>query len=142
MICSQCFPISFDTLNSHKKFQTYSFTPSTGPGPHPFSFLVIKYFFLEKSNWQYLGHFSLKWKNETTFFSPTFKVEEIKVVLFFHFEIKWMSYGHFYVSHHLISETKNQKSRKWPYLTNFSPKWKNKTALFPSTLKVGEKKVV
>ena len=76
-------------------------------------------------------------KDKTTFFSPTFKV-----VLFFHLGLKWVSYGHFFVSQHMSSETKIQKSRKWPYLTHFSPKWKNKTTLFPSTLKVGEKKVV
>ena len=92
--------------------------------------------------WPYLAHFSSKWKNKTTLFPSTLKVGKKKVVLFFHFELKWLSYGHFYVSQHLISETKNQKSRKWPYLTHFSPKWKNKTTLFPSTLKVGEKKVV
>ena len=34
-------------------------------------------------------------KNNTTFFCPTFKVEGKKVVLFFHFELKWKSYGHF-----------------------------------------------
>ena len=63
------------------------------------------------------------------------------MVLFFHFELKWLSYGHFYVSHHLISETKNQKSRKWPYLAHFSSKWKNKTTFFSPTFKVEENKV-
>ena len=92
--------------------------------------------------WPYLAHFNSKWKNKTTLFPSTLKVGEKKVVLFFHFELKWPSYGHFYVSQHCISEMKNQKSRKWPYLAHFSFKWKNKTTLYPSTLKVGEKKVV
>ena len=75
-------------------------------------------------------------------FLQLLKLKEIKWSYFFYLEVKWQSYGHFYVSQHVTSETKNQKSRKWPYLTHFSPKWKNKTTLFPSTLKVGEKKVV
>ena len=110
-------------------------------------FYVSKHLISETKNqksrkWLYLAHFSPKWKNKTTFFSSTLKVREKKVVLVFHFEQKWPSYGHFHVSQHMISETKNQKSRKWPYLAHFSSKWKNKTTLFSSTLKVGEKKVV
>ena len=92
--------------------------------------------------WPYLTWFSSKLKNKTTLFSSTLKVREKKVVLVFHFEQKWPSCGHFHISQNMISETKNQKSRKWPYLAHFSSKWKNKTTLFSSTLKVGEKKVV
>ena len=44
--------------------------------------------FLTKTNNQpYLTHFSSKLKNKTAIFSPTFKVEEKKVVLFFCFEL-------------------------------------------------------
>ena len=45
----------------------------------------------------YLAHFSLKWKNKTTLFSSTLKVEENKVVLFFHFKPNWARYGRFLV---------------------------------------------
>ena len=109
-----------------------------------FHFFQLSYFLLKSLKTKklpYFAHFSSKWKNKGTLFPSTLKVGEKKVVLFFHFELKWLSYGHFYVSQHLISGTKNQKSRKWPYLTHFSPKWKNKTTLFSSTLKVGENKV-
>ena len=34
-------------------------------------------------------------KNKGTLFSPTFKIEENKVPLFFGLEIKWRGYGHF-----------------------------------------------
>ena len=45
----------------------------------------------------YLAHFSLKWKNKITLFSSTLKVEEIRVVLFFHFKPIWARYGRFLV---------------------------------------------
>ena len=45
----------------------------------------------------YLAHFGLKWKNKTTLFCQTFKVEEKKVVLFFNFELNQARYGHFLV---------------------------------------------
>ena len=45
----------------------------------------------------YIAHFGLKWKNKTTLFCQTFKVEEKKVVLFFNFELKQARYGHFLV---------------------------------------------
>ena len=92
--------------------------------------------------WPYLAHFSSKWKNKTTLLSSTLKVGEKKVVLFFHLELKWATYGHFYFSQLLTFKTKMSKLRKWPYLAHFCSKWKNKTTLFSSTLKVEEKKVV
>ena len=52
---------------------------------------------LKTSQWPYHAYFSSKWKNKTTFFSSTLKVGEIKVVLFFHFELKWVRYGHWLV---------------------------------------------
>ena len=45
----------------------------------------------------YIAHFGLKWKNKTTLFCQTFKVEEKKVVLFFNFELNQARYGHFLV---------------------------------------------
>ena len=45
----------------------------------------------------YLAHFGLKWKNKTTLFCQTFKVEEKKVVLFFNFGLNEARYGHFLV---------------------------------------------
>ena len=45
----------------------------------------------------YLAHFGLKWKNKTTLFCQTFKVEEKKVVSFFNFELNQARYGHFLV---------------------------------------------
>ena len=33
-------------------------------------------------------------KNKDTLFSPTFKIEESNVPLFFGLEVKWMGYGH------------------------------------------------
>ena len=47
--------------------------------------------------WPYLAHFSLKWKNKTTLFCQTFKVEEKKVVSFFKFELNQARYGHLLV---------------------------------------------
>ena len=45
-----------------------------------------QYFFLEKlsksTNWTFFPHFGTNHKNKATFFTPTFKVEGIKVVLF------------------------------------------------------------
>ena len=96
---------------------------------------------LKTRKWPYLAHFSIKWKNNTTLFSSTFKVEENKVVLFFHFKLKWARYGNFYISQPSTFKTKNLKTRKWQYLVHFSLKWKNNTTLFSSTLKV-ENKVV
>ena len=93
---------------------------------------------LKTRKWQYLVHFSWKWKNNTTLFSSTLKVEENKVVLFFHFKLKWARYGNFYISQPSTFKTKNLKKRKWQYLVRFSLKWKNNTTLFSSTLKVEE----
>ena len=45
----------------------------------------------------YIAHFGLKWKNKTTLFCQTFKVEEKKVVSFFNFELNQARYGHFLV---------------------------------------------
>ena len=45
--------------------------------------------------WPYLAHFSPKLKNKDTLYSPTFKVGECKVVLFFHFGSKLTRYSHF-----------------------------------------------
>ena len=45
----------------------------------------------------YIDHFGLKWKNKTTLFCHTFKVEEKKVDLFFHLKRKQARYKHFYV---------------------------------------------
>ena len=45
----------------------------------------------------YIVHFGLKWKNKTTLFCQTFKVEEKKVVSFFNFELNQARYGHFLV---------------------------------------------
>ena len=98
---------------------------------------------MEKNKkWPYLDYFSLNQKNKTTFFSSTLKVWENKVVLFFHFKLKWARYGHFYVSQLLTFKTKIMKLRKWPYLALFSSKWKNKNTFPSSTFKIEEKKVV
>ena len=43
----------------------------------------------------YLSPWAENEKNKDTLFSQTFKIEENKVMLFFHFELKWKSYGHF-----------------------------------------------
>ena len=51
---------------------------------------------LRKLKGLYLTHFNSKWKNKTTFFSQTLKVGENKVVLFFHFGLKWARYSRFY----------------------------------------------
>jgi len=104
--------------------------------------LTFKTKILKSIKWPYLAHCSSNWKNKTTLFYLTLKVEEKKVVLIFHFKLKWARYGHFYVSHFFTFKTKILKSRKWPYLAHFSSKWKNKTTLFSLTFKVEEKKVV
>ena len=79
---------------------------------------------LKTSQWPYHAYFSSKLKNKTTFFSSTLKVGENKVVLFFHFELKWGRCSHFYVSQLLTFKTKILKLRKWPYLAYFSSQWK------------------
>ena len=52
---------------------------------------------MKTRKYPYLAHFGLKWKNKTTLFCQTFKVEEKKVVLFFNFELNQARYGHFLV---------------------------------------------
>ena len=70
-----------------------------GFGPPPSqSLFTIWHSFLAKEKklkLPYLAYFSLKWKNKTTLFSPTLKVRENKVVLFFQFELKWARYRQF-----------------------------------------------
>ena len=61
--------------------------------------------------WSYLANFSLNQKNKTTFFSSTLKVEENKVVLFFHFELKWARYDHFFDFKILIWNPKVVKNK-------------------------------
>ena len=97
---------------------------------------------MKSTKWPYLAHFSSKWKNKTTFFSSNFKVEEKKVVLFFHFELKRARYGHFLNFKIFVLKVKSWETLKWPYLTHFSLKWKNKNTFLSSTLKFEEKKVV
>ena len=92
--------------------------------------------------WPYLTQFSSKCKNKPTLFSPTFKIEEKKVVLLFCFELNWARYGHFHFQWFLAFQIQISKMKKWPYLAQFSSKQKNKTTFFSSTLKVGEEKVV
>ena len=70
-----------------------------GFGPPPSqSLFTIWHSFLAKEKklkLPYLAYFSSKWKNKTTLFSPTLKVRENKVVLFFQFELKWARYRQF-----------------------------------------------
>ena len=75
-----------------------SFRIHYGFGPSPsHSLFTIWHSFLAKEKklkLPYHVYLSSKWKNKTTLFSPTFKVKQNKVVLFFQFELKWMRYGH------------------------------------------------
>ena len=100
--------------------------------------LTFKTKFLKSRKWPFVTHLSSNWKNNTPLFSLTLKVEEKKVFLFFHFKIKWARYGHFNVSQLLTFKTKILKSRKRPYLAQFSSKWKNKITLFSQTFEVEE----
>ena len=59
------------------------------------------------------GHISLilarNEKNKTTFFTSTFKSQEKKVVLFFHFELRWARYGHWLVYKEMHTYYSNRK---------------------------------
>ena len=46
-------------------------------------FVLLHFQSLKKRKWPYLAYFSSKWKNNTTLFSPTFKVRENKVCLLY-----------------------------------------------------------
>ena len=60
-----------------------------------FSFLKLK---VEKHKSGYISLIlAQNEKNKTTLFSSTLKVEAKKVVLFFHFELRWARYGHWLV---------------------------------------------
>ena len=74
-------------------------------------------------------------------FPSTFKVEENKVPLFFHFESKRPRYGHFVIFSSFILKQMMIKTSKWWYLGDLSPKWKNTGTLFPTTFKIEENKV-
>ena len=77
----------------------------------------------------YLGNLSPKWKNNSTLFPSTFKVEENKVPLFFHFESKRPRYGHFVIFSSFILKQMMIKTSKWRYLGDWSPNWKNNSTL-------------
>jgi len=48
-----------------------------------------------KKKWPYLSSEATNLKNKSTFFSPTLKVKEKKVLLFFRFVASELRYGHF-----------------------------------------------
>ena len=83
-------------------------------------------------------------ENKCTFISPTFKVEEYKVSLFFsqtsyYWDISFLwilnicPFVHYQITYH--------KTTKCLYLRYMMSDEKNKGTLFPSTLKVGKIKV-
>ena len=106
-----------------------------------FSSLILKQMMIKTRKLRYLSHLSSKWKNESTLFPATFKIEEYKVPLFFHFEAKWPRYGHFVVFSTIILRQTMIKTSKYQYLDHLSHKWKYKSTLFPSTFEVEENKV-
>ena len=106
-----------------------------------FSSLILKQMVIKTRKLWYLGHFSSKWKNESTLFPATFEIEEYKVPLFFHFEAKWPRYGHFVFFSSRVLKQMMKKTSKLRYLSRLSPKWKNKSTLFPLTFKGEENKV-
>ena len=58
-------------------------------------------------------------KNNIILFSSTLKVEENKVVLFFHFKLKQARYGNFYISQPSTFKTKNLENKKMAISRSF-----------------------
>ena len=80
-------------------------------------------------------------KNKGTFFSSTFKVEGKKVHLFFGFVASGLKYCHYLIVLVWLQVDTIIKMTTWLYLSQQAPNPKIKGTLFPSTLKVEEKKV-
>ena len=96
---------------------------------------------LKIRKWPYLSPWASNQKTKGTFFSPTLKVKEKKVPLFFWFEAQGLRYGHFLSFTTSFHQWGIVQSRKWPYLSPWAPNQKTKGTFFSLTFKVGEKKV-
>ena len=96
---------------------------------------------VQSRTWLYLSPWASNTKTKGTFFSPTLKVKEKKVPLFFLFEAQELRYGHFLLW--TIARLWNDvvKIRKWQYLSPWASNQKTKGTFFSPTLKVKKKKV-
>ena len=80
-------------------------------------------------------------KNKGTLFSPTLKVEENKVPLFFWLEAWQPRYGHFVDLTPIPPKAAIFKRTQLLYLSNFTSYQENKDTFISSILKVEERKV-
>ena len=89
----------------------------------------------------YLGRLATYKKNKGTLFSPTLKVEENKVPLFFWLEAWQPRYGHFVDLTPIPPKAAIFKRTQLLYLSNLTSYQENKDTFISSTLKVEERKV-
>ena len=80
--------------------------------------------------WPYLRPEAPNPKNKDTLFSPTFKVVEKKVPLFFGFGTSGLRYSHFVIFMIALTRSQIKKMRKWPYLSPEAPNKKIRHFLF------------